>query len=271
VKAFANHFAFEFGTGIRNKSLLMLNSLFPLGFYGLMGLIMGQINPMFLETMIPAMAVFAVLSSATLGLPDPLVTAREAGIFRSYKINGVPAASIVVIPALTSIVHIAVVATIITATAPLLFGAPLPVDWLAYSLTVLLLAFTCSGLGALIGVVSPSSRMTVLWSQLIFVPSMILGGMMLPHSMMPNVARRLAQLLPPTHAMNAFRGFAMGLEADFSPWMSVGVLAATGLLAIVLAIYLFNWDRHNATRRGNPLMGLLVLVPAVVGILVTGA
>jgi ABC-2 type transport system permease protein len=269
MRAFANHLAFEFGTGIRNKSLLMLNYLFPLGFFFLMGLIMGQINPTFNDTMIPAMVVFAALAATTLALPDPLVNAREAGIFRSYKVNGVPAASIVVIPALTSVLHIIVVAAIMTATAPLIFKAPVPVDWLAYALTVLLLSFCCAGLGALIGVVSPSSRMTVLLSQLIFVPSMLLGGLMIPHTMLPEAARKVAQLLPPTHAMNLFRGFAMGLQPDFSPPVSVAVLASTALLAFVLAIYLFNWDRHNATRRGNPLMALLVLVPAVVGILLT--
>jgi ABC-2 type transport system permease protein len=136
-------------------------------------------------------------------------------------------------------------------------------------LTALLLAFTCAGLGSLIGVVSPSSRMTVLWSQLLFVPSMLLAGLMIPVSMVPDVARKVAQLLPPTHGMNMFRAFAMGLEPAFSPRISLGVLVATCLLAFALAIYVFNWDRHNATRRGNPLMGLIVLVPAIVGILLT--
>ena len=49
----------------------------------------------------------------------------------------------------------------------------------------------------------------------------------------------------------------------------VTLLAATGVLAFAMAVYLFNWDRHNSTRRGNPLMGLIVLVPAIVGILLT--
>jgi ABC-2 type transport system permease protein len=269
MKAFLTHLSFDFGTGIRNKSLLMLNYLFPLGFYALMGLIMAQINPLFTETMIPAMVVFAVLAATTLALPEPLVSAREAGIFRSYKVNGVPAASIVLIPAITSILHIAIVSAIITVTAPLAFDAPLPVDWVAFVLIAFLLAFCCAGLGSLIGVVSPSSRMNVLWSQLIFLPSMLLGGMMIPLALMPEFAGRVAQLVPPTHAMNAFRAFAMGLPADISPWISVTVLGATGLLAYGLAIFLFNWDRHNATRRGNPLLGFLVLIPALVGIALT--
>jgi ABC-2 type transport system permease protein len=267
MSAFVNHFSFEFRTGIRNRTLLLMNYLFPLGFYALMGLVMAEINPAFVETMIPAMVVFAILAATMLGLPDPLVTAREAGIFRSYKINGVPAVSILVIPALTTILHTAVVAIIITATASPFFDAPSPVNWLGFAVTFLAMAFACAGLGVLIGVISPSSRMTVLWSQLIFLPSMLLGGMMLPYSLLPEAVRKIAQLLPATQAMNAFRGLAQGLAADFDPWGSLIILLASGVLAFGLAIYLFNWDRRNTTQRGHPLLALLALLPYIVGIL----
>ena len=196
MNAFINHFSFEFRTGIRNQTLLLMNYLLPLGFYAMMGLVMPEVNPDFLEMMIPAMVVFAVLSSTLLGLPDPLVAAREAGIFRSYKVNGVPAISILVIPALTTMFHMAIVAAIITVTAPLFFDAPVPANWPGFVLTFLSLAFACAGLGALIGVISPDSRMTVLWSQLIFLPSMMLGGMMLPHSQLPETVGRVSRLLP---------------------------------------------------------------------------
>ena len=266
MSAFVNHFSFEFRTGIRNKTLLMMNYLFPLGFYALMGLVMAEINPLFLETMIPAMVVFAILAATMLGLPDPLVTAREAGIFRSYKINGVPAFSILAIPALTTILHTAVVTIIITATAPLLFDAPPPVNGPGFVLTFLLTAFACAGLAVLIGVVSPSSRMTVLWSQLVFLPSMLLGGMMVPYGMLPETVRRIARLLPATHAMNAFRGLGQNVAADFDPLGSLIILLASGVLAFGLAIYLFNWDRRNTTPRGHPLLALLALLPYALGV-----
>jgi len=102
MTAFLNHFSFEFRTGVRNKTLLLMNYLLPLGFYLMMGFVMGGINPDFSKSMTPAMVVFAILAAAFLGIPDPLVNARENGIFRSYKINGVPAISILVIPALTT-------------------------------------------------------------------------------------------------------------------------------------------------------------------------
>ena len=266
MSAFINHFSFEFRTGIRNNTLLLMNYLFPLGFYLMMGFIMPSINPLFLDSMIPALVVFAILAATMLGIPDPLVNARETGIFRSYKINGVPAASILVIPALTTILHLLIVAVIITASAPFLFDAPVPVNWLNYLVVFAAMAIACAGLGVLIGVISSSTRMTVLWSQLIFIPSMLLGGLMIPYSMLPEAVGKVSQLLPATQAMNAFRGLAMGQEADFAPWGSVIALLVSGLLAFGLAIYLFSWDSRNTARRGHPLLALLVLVPYAAGI-----
>ncbi len=266
MNAFIHHFSFEFRTGIRNKTSLLMNYLFPLGFYLMMGFVMAAINPPFRENIIPAMVVFGILAATLLGIPDPLVTARENGVFRSYKINRIPSISILSIPALTTILHLVIVAILITATAPLLFDAPLPVNWLNYAIIFGAMAFACVGLSVLIGVVSPSSRMTVLWSQLIFVPSMLLGGLMLPNKLLPDIAGKIAQLLPATQAMNAFNGLAMGKVADFSPWGSVLVLFISGVLAFGLAIYLFSWDSRNTTRRGHPLLALLVLLPYIVGI-----
>lgn len=88
MNAFASHFSFEFRTGIRDKTLLLMNYLFPIGPYILLGLLMKELNPFFVETMIPAFIIIAIMSGTVLSLPNPLVAAREAGIFRSYKIKG---------------------------------------------------------------------------------------------------------------------------------------------------------------------------------------
>ncbi len=231
-----------------------------------MGAVMTEeVNPGFVDTMIPAMVVFAILGSTLLGLPDPLVAAREAGIFRSYKINGVPAVSILVIPALTTIIHMIIVALIITVTAPLFFNAPQLVDWPGFILTFTALAWAYAGLGLLIGVISANTRITVLWSQLLFLPSILLSGMMLPYDMLPEGVSRLARLLPAAHGMNAFKSLALGLRADFDPTGSLAVLLVGGATAFGLAIYLFSWDSKNATRRAHPALALLVLVPYIVG------
>jgi ABC-2 type transport system permease protein len=268
MKAFITHFSFEFLNGIRNKYLLLLTYLLPLGFYLMMGFVMVEINPLFLNSMIPAMVIFGILSAALLGIPDPLVTAREKGVFRSYKINGVPSLAILLLPAISTVIHLVIVAVIITATGPSLFDAPPPKNLGMYGLVFIIAAFAMVGLSVLIGVISQSSRMTVLWSQMVYLPSMMLGGLMIPYGVLPESVQRIARILPATQAMNAFNGLAMGGTADFSVWGSVATLIIGGVLAFILALFLFSWDSRNTTRRAHPLLGLVAILPYVIQALI---
>ena len=266
MNAFLQHFLFEFKTGIRNKQLLLMNYLFPLGFFLLMGFIMPAINPPFRDDLIPALVVFAILAATLLGIPDPLVYARDSGIFRSYRINGIPSLTILMIPTLTALLHLVITAAIITLTSPLLFKSPPPTNWLNYVVVFIALAVANTGISVLIGVISSSSRMTVLWSQILFIPSMLLGGMMIPNSLLPDAIGKLSRLLPATLAMNAFKGLAFDRVADFSAWGSVLILLVGGLIAVCLAVYLFSWDNRNPARRGKTWLALLVLLPFIAGV-----
>ncbi|TFD64388.1 ABC transporter permease [Cryobacterium ruanii] len=266
MKASIMHLGFEFRVGIRNKTLMLMNYLFPLGGYLMFGALLGEINPGFLTTIVPAMSLFAIMSGALLGMPDTLVSARNAGVFRSFKINGVPAPSLLLIPVITSMLHAFLVTVVIAVTAPLIFGGEAPVNWAGFLLVFLTSAFALAGAGALIGVVAANSRLTVLLSQLIFLPSMILGGLMLPASILPPTLAQVALLLPTTHAMDAFAGLAMG-QATTQPWWSLAILVTGGAVAFVLAVALFSWDPKSATRRAHPVWALLALAPYAAGLI----
>jgi ABC-2 type transport system permease protein len=263
MNAFAYHFGFEFKTGLRNSNLLMINYLFPIGFYLAMGLVMTRINPPFREALVPAMALFAILTSTILGMPGPLVEAREAGVFRSFKINGVPPLSILLVPALTTIFHGMIAALLVAFTAPLLFDGAAPQSWPALVAVLIVTAFACGGIGALISVVSTNNRATVLWSQLIFLPTMLLGGLMVPLNVLPPSILPLSGLLPTTYAMQAIQSLAYRQPTVIAPWAALGVLAACAVLSFGMATYLFNWDTRNASRRGHPAMALIAWIPFV--------
>jgi ABC-2 type transport system permease protein len=267
MSAFANHFAYEFKTGLRNPSMLFMSYLFPLGVYVLLTLVMSAVNPLFKATMIPAMCVFAMMGGGLLGMGGPIVEARDAGIYRSFKINGVPAASIIAIPVLASTVHVLVVSLIITLSAAALFGGALPANSLAFVVLLVLGAFAMCSLGALIGVVATNSRAVLGLSQLIFLPSMVLGGLMMPLAMLPPAMQKVAALLPAAQIMQALQGLAYGLPTVFDPVLSTLVTAAAGILAFLLAIYLFNWDKQNQARRGHPALAALAFGPYVIALL----
>ena len=269
MTAFATHFGFEFRSGLRNSTAMLLFYLFPLGFYAMMGVVMLEINPAFGELLVPALALVTLLAGTVLGLPGQLVEAREAGIYRSFKVNGVPATTILVVPMLAAGFHGVIGVGLIAVSAGPLFDVAVPTAWTAFVLVTLLSAFTFGALAALIGVVSASARATVLWSQLVFLPSMLIGGLMIDVELLPAGIRSVAQLLPSTWAMQAYQGLAFDAGTVLDPTVAVLVLLAGGVVALGLAIALFSWDQKNATRRLHPALGTLAVLPYLVGVFLT--
>jgi len=264
MNAFAAHFSFEFKSAVRNPSQLLMYYLFPLGVYLILAAIMTQLSPTFRTTLIPAMVLLAGMATFLLGLPGPYVDYRDGGVFRSYKLGGVPASSILMIPVLTAIIHFLIASAIIAASAGPLFSGALPRSWTAFLLVTLVAALSYSTIAALIGVVASNSRVTMMLSQLIFLPSMLLGGLMVPTSMLPSSIQRITYLLPTTHLMQLYLGYAYGSPGPEAPARALAVLFAGIVLSFFLAVFLFQWDRQESSRKRKPLIGLLAIVPFVV-------
>jgi ABC-2 type transport system permease protein len=281
MTALFHHLAYDFKTGIRDRSRLLMLYLFPLVFFALVGALMASINPGFKETMIPAMVVFTVMCGTLLSLPSLLVNAREAAVFRSYRINGVPSASILSVPVIGTAVHMAVVSVLIWAVAARFYGGAAPHDVLGFAGVAGLSYLAYAGIGVLIGVAAGNTSLSILLGQLIYIPSIILGGLMVPPSVLPAALRRIGLLLPATHSMRAFAAVGAGAAsgpgaagvsgaaglswaAGFSgPAGSVGVLAAGAVLSFVLAAVLFQWDTRASQPNRKALAALLALVPYV--------
>jgi ABC-2 type transport system permease protein len=269
MKGFLYHALYDFKTGVRDKTLMLMNYLFPLGFFLLVGMFMTKINPFFIEIIIPGMILFALMSSSLLSLPGTLVSARESGVFRSFRVHGIPSYSLIVIPALGNLIHATIACAIITIGSSLLFGGVLPLNWFWFVVVFILAALCLSTLGILIGIVAQSSRATVLIAQAIYLPSVLLGGLMVPAEMIPESLTKVASLLPATQAIRAFSSFAYTTSPVLSvSGVSLLVLVSSIVINLVLCFMLFQWDAKPADKR-RLLFGLFALVPFVTGVLVS--
>lgn len=266
MKAFMLHFAMEFRATLRNRNLLVMNYLLPFGFFLLVGGMMVQINPFFGDQMIPAMVILTVLSGVIMGLPTNLIEAREAGILRSFRVNGLASSSIIAISALANALHVCLVSLIITIVAPVLFKVPLPVNWPMYALVFLLILIASSGLATLIGVIARNGQMAILWQQLLFIPSMILSGLMVPMNLIPGWFQRIGLMLPATYAMEAFQGLAYNRKTLWQPQYGMLLLLIGGITAFVVAARLFSWDNKNDTHHRS-ILAALAVAPYLIGAL----
>jgi ABC-2 type transport system permease protein len=235
MSAILHHLAYELKSGFRDKARLLMLYLFPLAFAVLMGGLMGKINPLFVERMIPSLIVFSMMCAAFLSLPSGVVADRIAGIYRSYKINAVPRSAIVFVPAIALFVHEAIVSVLIGALSFLAFKAPLPADPLRFAAAWLASMGAASALGWLIGTVSRNERESILVSQLFFIPSIMLGGLMMPASILPKGLAAASLAFPATHSMRAF-----GPEGNFL--LSILILAGVCLAGFTISVLCFRWE-----------------------------
>ncbi len=117
-----------------------------------------------------------------------------------------------------------------------------------------------AGFGALIGVAAGNITVATLVAQLLYIPSIVLGGLMVPVSMFPSGLGRIALLLPATHGMNAIMRLGMpGGSGD--PWVSLGVLGAAAVFSFILAALLFEWDSRAARPSRKAIAAVLGIAP----------
>jgi ABC-2 type transport system permease protein len=265
MKAFSIHFLFDLKSGLRDKELLLMNYLFPLGFYFVIGAIMPKLNPEYGNILIPSMMIFSILVSTILGVPNRLVTSRNSGILRSYKINGVSKLSMLAIPTVSTILHTIIVTTIILISAPILYKTSLPENILGLILVFIVSTIIFAGLALLIGMIADNTSVTVLLAQALFLPSMLIGGLMFPSSFLPESVARFSKLLPTTYAMDAYQAFTTNEITAFNPIISLGLLVSSGIISFFLSWYLFRLDNNKTSKSKGKIWSLAALIPFVLG------
>ncbi len=239
MNAFFQQLIIQFRMDGRDLNTLLVFYIVPVVFYVVMGAVFSSVIPGAGQTLTATMVIFAVTMGALLGVPPTLVKMRETGVLRAYHVSGIPGASVLLSLGASVLIHLSIVSVLITVSAPVLFGAAPPQQAGGFAAVLAAMLLCSVALGLLIGVTAKNQAMSVMLSQLVFLPSVMLGGIMFPASMLPAPLRLLGRILPATHAMQAFNGLAYGLSADFNAPTALGVVLGIGLAAAVLTVWRF--------------------------------
>lgn len=196
MKAFLYGVALQWKLDIRSKTMLITCYMVPLVFFLFMGGIFTSINPEAKYTLIQSMTVFGVSMGAFIGLPPPLVEIYGSDIKNVYKTNGVPLYMGAATNFISAFIHLMIMSIIIFFTAPVIFKASVPPNLLVYFTS--LAVFTCSalGIGSFLGLLIKNSSKLTMLSQIFFLPSIMLSGIMFPIDMLPEALEYFGRIFP---------------------------------------------------------------------------
>ena len=189
--------AFLYGTAlqwrldIRSRTLLITCYVVPLLFFAMMGGIFTSVNPSARETLVPSMTVMGVSMGALIGL-------------------------------MSAVIYLA---------APPAFGAAAPADPAAYFGALAVFTAASLSVGGVLGVAVRDQAKLTMFSQLVFLPSILLSGIMFPSELLPGILGAAGRIFP------ASWGFCLMKDGGFSAgnlWPLALVMAMSSVLCMLL-------------------------------------
>ncbi len=230
MNGFLYGIAVQWKMDIRSKSLLVACYIVPLIFFLLMGGIFTSVMPEMKNTLIQSMIVMSVSMGALIGLPPSLTQTYGSGIKKIYKANGVPLYSGLLTMFLSAFVHLMISCVIILLLAPILFEAALPVQLPFFFLALAIYIIVSLSIGSVLGLAVKNQAKLTMTAQLVFLPSIMLSGIMFPVDLLPG-------FLEATGRFSPLRGYRLMLDHGFclkNLWYLILVFCAAAIICAIL-------------------------------------
>ena len=216
---------------IRSKSLLVTCYIVPLIFFLLMGGIFTSVMPDMRNTLIQSMIVMSVSMGAFIGLPPSLIETYGNDVKKVYKANGVPIYLGLITMFLSAFIHLMISCIIILSLAPILFKATLPVQLPLFVLALAVYIIVSLSIGSILGLTVKNQAKLTMIAQLVFLPSIMLSGIMFPITLLPDFLETIGRIFP------AFWGYRLMLDNGFCPenlWYLILVFCAAVIICAIL-------------------------------------
>ena len=206
MKAFVYGTALQWKMDLRSKSLLVTCYLVPLLFFAVVGEIFISVMPQTKETLIYSMTIMGICMGTAIGVPPSLAEIYGTDIRKMYKANGIPVYYGILSTAISSLLHLMILSMIINLPTPVSFDASRPENPAGYFGKVLIFAIVSLSTGAVLGCGIPDPSKIPMFSQIVFLPSIMLSGIMFPVDLLPEGLRTAGKLFPASWAYRWMTG-----------------------------------------------------------------
>ena len=250
----------------RNKMALLYSYLFPTIFLVAFW-VLYRFEQVPLVRHVGELLTVTALGGACFGLPTTMVSERERGVWRRYKLTPVSTFTLVA-GTVAARYLLLVVAALLQLVLAMGLGMPLPRHPFELFLAFTLVAFAFIGLGLVIAMMADSVPAVQALGQCIFLPMLIIGGVAVPLASLPEWAQTLSAFFPGRYAVEALQacvtGTGLGVER-----FSVLALVLIGAAGCLAGSKMFRWDSEQrfAAAPGKAWVGVALAAWVAVGVL----
>lgn len=206
MSAFLYYTKLQCKLSIRNKDVFVTYYIVPLLFYIFMGGIFSSILENGKDILISMMVIFSITMGGVLGAPSICSELYQKDVRKAYQIGNIPIWIPVSVNFITGCIHLLLMVIIILVTAPILFQASYPPSFQIFTITIIIYIITCMLIGTTYGLYIHDHAKLTMASQLVFLPSIMLSGIMFPSSMLPKFLYYIGKIFPATWCQELLTG-----------------------------------------------------------------
>jgi ABC-2 type transport system permease protein len=226
----------------RNRLALLYSYLFPTLFL-IAFWVLYRYDQVPLVRHMGELLTVTALGGACFGLPTTMVSERERGVWRRYRLAPVPAGAFVATTVAARYVLL-LIAGLLQVALAMLLGMPQPEHpielWLAFTCV----AFAFMGLGLVIAMLANTVPAVQALGQCVFLPMLIIGGVAVPLASLPPWAQRVASYFPGRYAVEGIQAAVNGTGLG-SAQFSLLALLLIGTAGCLAGSRLFRWDAEH--------------------------
>lgn len=266
MRAFLSQLRLGLTLAIRNRMALIYGFVFPLIFL-IAFWVLYRHDEVPIALHLGELLTVTILGGACFGLPTTLVSERERGVWRRYRLAPTPA-WLFIASTLTTRFILILAAALLQIALALALGMPLPSHPSGLLLVFVLTATAFMGLGLIIAVLADNVPTVQALGQCIFLPMLIIGGVAVRLSSLPQWALYLSAFFPGRYAVAALQGNATGDGLEKVGFECLA-LVLIGAAALIAGLRLFRWDadRRNRAQGHRAWLFLALAVWILVGLL----
>jgi hypothetical protein len=247
----------------RNRMAMLYGYLFPsvflLAFY-----VLYRYERVPLVRHMGELLTVTILGGACFGLATTLVSERERGVWRRYRLAPVATGALVVSTLVARYVLL-VTAGLLQMALAMGLGMPLPDHPLQLFVAFSLAAFAFLGLGLVIAMLADNVPAVQALGQTIFLPMLIIGGVAVPLTSLPDWALHLSAYFPGRYAVEAIQSTVNGAGLG-AVGFSLLALLLIGAAACVAGAGMFRWDAKQRFSTSGGKGWLAVALAGWVGV-----
>ena len=172
-------------------------------------------------------------------LPAVLGAYREQGVLRRFATTPVRPVTLLAAQTAASLRTAVIAATLAITVVRVVFGVPLPENFVGYLLSFLLCVAGVFAIGLLIAAFAPSAKSANAIGTLLFFPSMFFAGLWTPREVMPGILQRIGDF---TALGAGERALHETMTGQWPNLLSATVLTAYLVLFGLGAARLFRWS-----------------------------